>query len=227
MIPIVDGTFTYAREIEGSPSKATDPVTGSLLITRRYVILTANYRPLAAGALDPVFRDAVLINETTDQVIGVLTFFTRNYAQIPATRTEPRRMAFTMPGKSAVQISEITGAAVGWNPYGEASPYTRDVTATAVISYELNPTVVLEQLSVATYRGAPVDYIGEVWVFVGNVEVPRPGGVVITEPRFRFAGFTNYLFVPTLWIAEISLQRWLGPIWEKQVVTVNTFWLRN
>lgn len=227
MTAIVDGNFTFPREIEGSPSISTDPITGSLLITRRYVILKANYKPVAAGAKDPVFKDAYLINETADQVVGVLQFFSRNYAQLPATRTEPRRIAFTLPGKSAVQTSELTGRPVGWNPYGAAAPYTRDVNATVTISYELNPTVVVENITKIIYKGAPVDFVGSVYEFVGNVEVPRPGGVVITEPRFRYAGITFPNVISGIWIAEVSLQRWLGPIWEKQVVSVNTFWLQT
>jgi len=226
MNAIVDGNFTYPREIEGSPSLSTDPITGSLLITRRYVILKANYKPIEPAAKDPVFKDAYLINETADQVVGVLQFFSRNYAQLPATRVEPRRVAFTLPGRSAVQLSEITGKPVGWNPYGAAAPYTRDVNATVTISYVINPTVVVEQLTKIVFNGSPVDYVGQVYTFVGNVEVPRPGGVVITEPRYRYAGLTQPFVISGNWIAEVSLQRWLGPIWEKQVVSVNTFWLQ-
>jgi hypothetical protein len=223
----VDGDFTYPREIEGSPVISTDDVTGAKLITRRYVVLTANYKPLPQAQKDPVFKDAYLVNENMDQVIGVLTFFSRNYAQLPATRTEPRRLAFTMPGKSAVEISEISGRPVGWNPYGLAAPYTRDITGTAVISYEINPTVVVEEISKITFKGAPVDFVGPVYEFVGNVEVPRPGGIVITEPRFRYVGLTFPVAVVGIWVAEVGLQRWRGPIWEKTVISVNTFWLRG
>lgn len=222
----VDGNFTYPREVQGSPVISTDDVTGAKLISRKYVVLTANYKPLPPAEKDPVFKDAYLINETPDQVVGVLTFFSRNYAQLPPTRTEPRRVAFTMPGRSAVELSEITGKPVGWNPYGAAAPYTRDITGVATISYEVNPTVVVEQITKIVFNGAPVDFVGVVYEFVGNVEVPRPGGIVITEPRWRYAGLTIPFVISGNWICEIGFQRWRGPIWEKTVIRVNTFWLQ-
>lgn len=220
--PIIDGDFETPQEQFDSPMISTDEITGSMAISRRYMQLKSFYRPLPQGEIDPIFRDAYLVNEAIESHQGPVVVFSRYYQQMPKPRDEPVSIVFTVPGKSKFTVSNITGQVISWDPYGAAKPYTREVIATASISYELNPPPVAPPLTAIKFNGAPVDFVGDVYEFVGEIEVKRPNGVYLTEPRFKYLGGTMPLIIPGLWVAENNVQRWRGPIWERRIVTVNT-----
>ena len=134
-VPIYDGTFSSAQEVEGSPSVGTDEITRALLITRTYAVGLTNYTPQAQGTADPGYANTYLINETPASIQGPIKFFNRNYAQVPSSRTENRMIAFTIPGKSEVVTSDISTLPIGWNAYGSSAPYTKQVLADVNYSY--------------------------------------------------------------------------------------------
>lgn len=222
-LTVIDGNFSYPREVEGSPQISVDEVTQAKLITRLFVVLKENYDPLPAGAKDPIYKNAYLINENETGNVGPFRFFARNFAELPEDRVEPQQVSFTMPGRSSVDVSFITGKFINFNPYGAAAPYTREVTASAAISYELNPAPPVggAGITVIRFNGAPVDFVGVVFKSVGNEEVERPGGVFITEGRWELIGFTSPGDIPGIWTMANTLTRWRGPIWERRILTVN------
>lgn len=221
-LPILDNVPETPIQINGSPVISTDEVTGSMSITRFYAVARDSYVPLLSGAPDPVYTDAYLVNENTDSVQGPIRFFSRNYQQLPDTRQEPLRVVFTIPGRSKETRSQWNNSVIGWDKYGAAAPYTRDVDATVTISYELNPpAVAINPVSVITFNGAPVDFIGSVYENVGAEVIVRPNGN-LSEPRFDYLGNTFPLTLPLIWTMENTIERWRGPIWERRVVTVNT-----
>lgn len=218
-----DGDFSYPRTVEGGPIIAMDPITLSLIIQRKYVVLSKNYLPLMQGSTvkDPRFTDAYYIDEGVDSVQGPLTFFTRRFAQLPQSRVEPQEITWTIPGQASWDTSLITSAVIAWNKYGKGAPYSRVVMASAHISYLFNPAVDPIVISKVTFNGVPVDYTGFVYRFVGNVEVPQPGGTSITEPRWFPDGVTAPGFVSGPWTVSGAFTRWMGPIWERRVIIVD------
>ena len=219
---IADGDFTFPVEVEGSPMISTDEVTKSLLITRTYAVYTANYVPTtAAGIVDPRYTTAYLVNETPVSIQGPILFFNRNFAQIPLGRVESRTIAFTRPGVSATQQSNITGRIIGWNQYGKSAPYTANVVAQVTYSYGLSATPSTPALTRILYSGSPVDYVGFVFSYVGN-QITIKDGEPVTEPHWMAAGQTSPSSIPGLWIVEANVRRWRGPIFETEVVRVST-----
>lgn len=226
--PLYDGTFTAAQEVEPSPIVSTDEVTRALLIDRSYAVGVTNYSPLPQGTTDPQYGNAYLINETNGSIQGPIKFFTRHFAQIPPSRTETRSVSWTVPGKSAVITSDISGLPIGWNPYGAAAPYTLAVLADVAYSYAYvtpgsNPRNVFAEptLTALLYDGQPVDFTGSVYESIGQATVPQGGGLPdIIEERYAFAGNVSGWSKPSPWVLSVEIRRWRGPIWEMEVVTV-------
>lgn len=212
-----DGNFDTPIEVEGSGLVSTDDITKGLIITRKYVIKASSYVPLPQGTRDRIYNNAYLVNETADQRRGPLVFFTRLFYQLPPSRTEPRSVSFTILGKSSVDYSAVTGLPIGWNQYGAAQPNTRNVNGFADFSYAIDPlTFGQPPITRNTYLGAPVDYMGFVYAYRGNVVVSD----ALTEPRWHLVGATFYTLMPALWIQEVNVTRFRGPIWQMEVVRV-------
>lgn len=218
-------------EVEGSPMFSTDPVTGALLIKRAYAQKAALWKKLGWASPDPYIVNAYLLNESFAQRPGPVVFFDRNYAQLPPARTEPREIAFTLPGRSASQISTLTAGAIGWNPYGAVAPNTVSRLATVEYSYAVqtsltqNPrTLFVEPAeSELTFQGARVDYSGAVYVSVGNVSIPQAGDQPpIVEPRWSFVGFVQRVGSAD-WVVSVNITRWSGPIFQMEVVKIPNF----
>lgn len=215
--PFIDGDFDTAVAVEGGPLISVDEITKSLLITRQFVVKADHYVPLPQGVPDPFYKDAFLVQETAGSKQGPMFFFSRLYAQLPKTRTEPRTVAFTFLGKSSFDESPVTNLPIGWNQYGAAQPNTRAVNGTSVFSYSIDPnTFARPPISKNTYNGNPVDFMGYVYTYIGQVKVNAD----LTEPRWRLAGATFYFLMPALWIQEVNVTRWRGAIWQMEVVQV-------
>lgn len=220
---------------------SVDPITRSKVIQRSYVVRTAYYQnllynnpalPVAQVVVkDYQFPTAILVDENAGQIIGPMFYFTRVFAELPASRTEPRMVAFPQPGKSQAQFSAYSRLAIGWNQYWGGQPYTRNVLASVAYSYNTDPSAfVIPALTRITYQGVPVDYVGDVYTYQGNrtyATAPITGlsigdGFLISEPNWVRQGSTVPPTLPGSWIQEVSIDRWRGTIWEMQVVTVPT-----
>lgn len=216
---IIDGDFSFPVEVEGSPLISTDEITQAKIITRKYAVLTSSYSPLVQGTVDPVFLDCYLINETPAGIQGPIFFFNRNYAQIPDTRIESRIVTFTEPGRTDIQLSHITPTTIGWNQYGRSAPYTSPHVAEVTYTYSLNPFAVVPDLTAILYDGAPVDFAGSVYTYVGNTTT-MVDGLPVTEPTWEFVDDTVPSVSPSTWVVETNFRRWRGPIFETEVVEV-------
>lgn len=227
--PYVDADLTTPVEVEGSPIITVDEVTNSLHIRRLYAVLAANWQKLGYASPDPQFPTARLINETQDRRFGPVVWFSRYFSEIPSGRVDTRQVAFTLPGRSAIQISTRTGGVIGWSPYGAVSPQTVPKDATVEYSYAAvtsigqNPktlfTVVPE--SALTYQGARVDYSGSVYVSVGDVTIPQGATQPpIVEPRWQLQGIVGGFFSGGNWVISDQISRWRGPIFQKEKVYI-------
>lgn len=237
-----DGFFDVAQEIEGTAMISTDPITRSLIVVRSYVVKKAFYQPLLytnPALIVPVvpipdyqYPTAILVEENAGQSIGPMFYFTRIFAEVPVLRTEPRLVAFARPGITQAQLSPYSRLPIGWNQYGGGQPYTRLVLGTATFTYKSNPNdFVVPSQTVVLYKGAPVDFVGDVYVYSGNRQVninpifsglSPPGGTTLFEPNWTLEGTTAPPTLPASWVIEPSIDRWRGTIWQMTVVTVPT-----
>lgn len=229
--PFFDCNIDSPVEVEGSPSISVDEVTNSRIIKRAYAVKKDNWVKLGYAVPDPQISNSALINEAAGKIEGPVLFFDRNYAEIPAARVEPREVAFTLPGRSAVQYSKITGLPIGWSGYGAASPQTQFKVARVEFSYAkatslaANPQFlfIVPAVSALTYKGSVVDYSGNVYVSVGNVTIPQPTpNPPISEPRFQLDGTVGGFFSGQDWVLSVNISRWRGPIWQMEVVKIPT-----
>lgn len=219
---IFDGDFTFPVEVEGSPLITTDELTRSKIITRTYAVLNATYIPLSQGVPDVIYNTAYLVNEQPSSIQGPILFFQRVFAQLPSPRQETRTVSFTIPGASQEQLSSVGGGAIGWNQYGKAAPGTYSVKATVEFTYQTTPNAATTPITVIRYNGRPVDFVGTVFVYVGNRTVSTGPGTSVVEPRWDFQGFTNPNGLPINWTLEVNISRWRGIIWQYETVTINT-----
>lgn len=214
----IDGYFATPREVEGSPEISTDDVTLSIIVKRKFAVLTSSYQPTTRGLFDPIFGYPFIF-EATGQVSGSITFFDRTFASVPAPRTETRMVPFTRPGQPAVQISTISQKPIGWTPYGLCSPYTRLILANVNFSYQINPFSPSQAPAntTITYQGVPVDYFGSVFV-PGRYVIVATKGNLIPELQWVQKGQTNPPFLPSTWVQSTNVSRWKGPIWQMETV---------
>lgn len=230
--PYIDADLSTPVEVEGSPIITVDEVTNSLHIRRLYAVLAVNWQKLGYASPDPQFPTARLVNETQDRRFGPVLWFSRFYSQIPSARPDTRQVAFTLPGKSAIQISQRTAGVIGWNQYGAGAPQTfsRDATVdytyAAVNSLTQNPKTLFSPVaeSALTYQGAKVDFTGAVYVAVGDVSIPQ--GLTlppIVEPRWQLQGVVGGFFSGQNWIISVQITRWRGPIFQREVVYIPNF----
>lgn len=228
---VFDADIDSPVEVDGSPQYSTDEVTGALLIKRSFAQRAANWQKLGWASPDPLIVNAYLVNEAMGQRPGPVAFFDRNFAQIPPSRYEPREIAFTLPGRSASQISSLTGGTIGWNPYGAVAPQTVSKLARVEFSYAVQTAqnqdprslFAVPEESALTFQGARVDYSGTVYVSVGNVSIPRAGDEPpIVEPRWNFVGFVQRVGSAD-WVVSVNITRWRGPIWQMEVVKIPNF----
>ncbi len=227
--PYYDCNLDFPVEVEGSPAIATDEVTGALTIQRLYAVRLAKWQKIAYASVDPFFKDAFLGSEIIKQIQGPILFFNRNYFQVPAARSEPRTISFTLPGRSSVQTSKITGAVIGWNQYGLAAPLTVPRDATVEYTYAAIPTLTTDPrtiftvpaLSKLTFKGAQVDYSGAVYTPAGNFTYDTTPP--ITEPRFDLAGIVGGFISGQTWIVSVAITRLRGPVFVMEVVKVPNF----
>lgn len=228
--PIYDGDFTAAQEVQPSPIVSTDEVTRALLVTRTYAVGVSNYTPLAQGTADPQYGSTYLINETDVGIQGPVKFFNRNFAQVPATWTEPRTISFTMPGKSGIVTSDISSLPIGWNPYLTAAPFTQPMIANVTHSYAYvapgsNPRTgfTIPAETQLEYDGRVVDYTGTVYESIGQATVSQGGGLPdVIEERFQYVGVVTGWAEGQDWTVSVEIRRWRGPIWEMEVVVIPT-----
>lgn len=227
--PTIDGNFDFPVEVEGSPVISTDETTYGRHITRKYAVRRAVYNRLAYAVPDVQFPTARLVSEGGGNIQGPILFFDRNYSEIPGPRVESREIAFTIPGKSAVQISSVTGLPIGWNPYGAVAPQTVPRTARVEISYAAKTSLGQAPASLFNapaesalrYQGAVVDYTGPVYVYVGDATIPRPDpNPPIVEPRFQFQGIVGGFFSGQDWVVSVNYSQYRGPIWQMEVVKI-------
>lgn len=240
-IIVLDGDFSTPQEVNGSPLISTDPITRAKTVVRSYAVWKAYYNPLIYGNFvaikDRQFPTCILIEEVPQNTDGPFFFFQRIYCEIPASRNEPLVYAFSMPGKSAVTLSAITGKPVNWRPYGNGSPYSRAILANAAYSYaagdpgpngaNLFTIPVLTRILYNSVAGPiSVDYVGDVYEFAGTRAITaQQGGITVltnAEPDFVFVGSTVPRVLPATWIAEANVRRFRGSIWELEVITVPT-----
>jgi hypothetical protein len=215
---VIDGNFDHPVEIEGSPTFAKDEITYATILTRRYAVLKSSYVALPQGTFDVQNKNALLVTEATDSVEGPIMKFHRVYAEIPSYRTERRLVAFTRPGVSDIAISQLSALPISWDKYGQIAPLTRLFLATVEYTYQIGSPVAITQLTKITYKGQEVDFTGSVYRSVGNVVIAGMNGK--TEPRWVFEGFTDPATCPSLWWLSESSRRWMGPIWEKERVSL-------
>lgn len=211
---------------------SVDEVTGSQHIKRAYAVKASNWVKLAYASRDPSFTAGRLVNENPGQRAGPVLFFDRNFSEIPSPRFEPREIAFTLPGRSAVQISSRSGAPIGWNPYGAVAPQTVpklsrvEFSYAAVTSLTEDPRSLFSPVeeSALTYGGARVDFSGTVYVSVGDVSIPQgPTAPPLVEPRWNFQGVVGGFPSGTDWIVSVNITRWRGPIFQREVVKIPNF----
>lgn len=224
-----DALIDSPVEVEGSPSISTDEVTGSRLIKRLYAQRKSLWNRLSYASPDPVITTAKLANENAGSIVGPVLFFERNYVEVPQSRVEPRQIAFPYPGRSEVQYSKLTGAPIGWSPYGAVAPQALPVVARVEFSYAAVASLGQDPKSLfavptqsrLTFQGGTVDYSGQVYVSVGNVSIPQ-GGLLppIVEPRWQFAGSVGGFASGQDWIYAVNITRWRGPVWQMEVVKV-------
>ncbi len=230
--PKIDALIDFPVEVEGSPILTVDEQTFSLHIKRNYAVRSALWQKLAFATPDPRFTDARLITEAGGSIQGPVLFFTRNFSQIPASRTQPREIAFTLPGRSAVVFSEVTHLPIGWNPYGAVAPQTVPLDAqvlyeyAAVTSLSQDPATAFAPVAVSalTYQGARVDYSGVVYAFGGDVSLDRgPGQPPLVEPRWRREGVVGWFTSGVTWVVSTNITQWRGPIYQREVVRIPNF----
>lgn len=228
----VDADLSTPVEVEGSPIITVDEVTNSLHIRRLYAVLAANWQKLGYASPDPRYPTARLINETQDRHFGPVVWFSRYFSEIPQPRVDTRQVAFTLPGRSAIQISQRTAGVIGWNPYGAVAPQTVPKDATVEYSYAAvsssnqNPKTLffVTPESALTYGGARVDYSGSVYVSVGDVTIPQgPTQAPIVEPRWQLQGSVGGFFSGQNWVISDQITRWQGPIFQKEKVYIPAF----
>jgi hypothetical protein len=214
---VFDGNFETPIEIEGGPIFLTDDVTQALMITRQYVVKADNYVPLPQGTVDAFYKDAYLVQENPGSRQGPLFYFSRLYVQLPEERIEPRSVSFTVLGQSKADFSSVTLLPIAWNQYGAAAPATRNVVGQSTFTYSLDPNSFPKPpITRNTYNGNPVDFMGYVYDYQGNVKVSDE----LTEPRWDLVGSTFYTLMPAVWVQEVNITRWRGPIWQMEVVRV-------
>jgi hypothetical protein len=220
----IDGYLLTPQEVEGSPVIATDEVTLSFTIKRKYAVLTSSYVPSTSGLADPIYM-APFISESVTEIQGPVTFFERTFSTIPGPRTETRMVPFTRPGQPAVVLSGFTQLPIGWSAYGTCAPSTRLVLANVNFTYQIGPFAP-EQAPAQTqitYKGSPVDYFGEVFVQGSEVLIVSAvinQGVNVYETRWNPAGYTVPSSLPPQWTLNVNVTRWKGPIWQMEVVIV-------
>lgn len=219
---IIDGDFTHPVEIEGSPLITTDEITRAKIITRSYAVLNSYYVPQNQGIQDAFYKTALLVNEQPSSIEGPILFFQRVFAQVPSPRIETRTVSFTLPGKSLASFSLRSGGAIGWNPYGEAAPYSTPANATVTTYYAANALFAQPPKTRITYNGAPVDFVGTVYKNAGTREVFISPTESTTEENWILAGSTSPLVIPGLFTVDVNVSRWRGNIWQMEVVQVLT-----
>lgn len=216
---IPDGDFTFPQEVEGSPLITTDEITKAKIVTRTYAVYNSSYVPLTQNTPDVIYSNCYLTLEQPSSIQGPILFFQRVFAQLPTTWVASRTISWTRPGKSKAQTSDTTGFFIGWNQYGEAAPYTSNVVAEVTTSYGLNPTPSVPDLTEILFGTNPVDFVGFVFVLVGN-KTTVVSGVSVTEPNWSLVGSTSPGSIPGVWIVEVNVSRWRGGIWQTEVVRV-------
>jgi hypothetical protein len=233
---IIDGNFDFPQEIEGTGIVSVDEITRAKIVTRKYCVVRSLYNPLLQGTFQAIpdyqYPTCILIEERPDSSPGQMLFFTRVFAEIPATRTEPRMVAFPVPGRSAATFSLQTGKAINWKQYGNGSPYVRAILGKSTFSYAAgDPITIFSPPALTTIFYTPphtgkgqVDFIGPVYDFTGTRGIYASGQLTQAgaEPSFTYVGSTDPAVMPNPWIFEANISRWRGGIWVMEVTTVAT-----
>lgn len=225
-----DGNLGSPQEVEGSGQIHVDQVTTTTVITRKYAVWTKNYIAPIPGFIsfvDPQYPAAYFVDEKIERITNGVTFFTRVFCNLPPGRIEQRLISFTYPGLSGFSPSALSGQPIAWSPYGKAPPKTRLVSAQVVFSYAAVPNNTVDptglfpnfanvQPSSITYNGKLVDFTGDVYVRSGTAYL----GGNKAESQWVIQGTTSPASYSTVvpWIVSAGLRRYMGPIWELEVV---------
>ncbi len=157
----------------------------------------------ASAALGSTSTDAPLANlymQGPLERVGVVRFI-RYYCQQPVTWYEMEQVSYTYPG-----LDSGVGT-TNWVAFGARSAITMQKVATIKHEYTINaniPTASIQQVTVITLNGQPINRIGQ-WFY---------GNSVLTVPTTD----------PSVYIISSDAQRWKGNMWEiitKQVTRAN------
>jgi hypothetical protein len=203
----LDGTFddpVFQNEVVSRPLEGQNITAW----TETYCQLRANYTPLPFGSESARHARHYLVEESPPKPIGPenspVVSYTRTFCQIPAAHSEYRIIAYTFPGVTGQRW--VNGVYI-WEKYGSYPPATLLRQATVRYTYYLGvPSLSLP--TQVTYNGEPVDYCGTVY------EEDEDGDWVS-------AGATDPFIRPSTYRVSEQAERWWGPIYRKESVTVS------
>jgi len=191
---MIDGTFTTAVMLSKTPTRLPE---GSLENTCTFVIANGSYTPAAiASTLTGI--GGYLTSENVTQRRNGLTYFTRVYTELPATKNDKVYRPYTLPGKSG-------GGRRTWEPYRYGNPQNAVVQMALVKTYTVGLPSTLEKATTFTLPGGGVaDYVGAVY----DTSEGTP---------YKFLGLTTPVTIPSTVIADVELVEWRPGLWQKSV----------
>ena len=99
-----DITSQYSTARPNGPLFTDRPFVGRgdsshIIVSQEHVVTHSSYSPLALNSPHPVFTSCVYVGDTNfGEKLGGLKSFTRQWASIPASYSEPTSVSYTMPG---------------------------------------------------------------------------------------------------------------------------------
>jgi hypothetical protein len=165
-----------------------------------YTVARSSFSPPALDTVSTRHAGHFLVEIVPGETTNGMMEYSLRYAQVPATFSEVTVISFTYPGKKVKQDTYQE-----WQSAWKRKPITKAVRATIKNTFHLttNPgSIILDKITQPTYDGEAVDYFGQ--------------GM---DPDDSW-GNTSPLIEPITYTASVSIERWMGNIWRKQVVTV-------
>lgn len=195
--------FSFPVEVAGSGVREFSQFnTYDFILERMYIQTASAYAPLPLGVYDVQYKRAMLVQETETKREMGMVWFKRTYATLPSTRREGRELAYTFPGKSGLKF--VNDSFV-WDRYAKARPSSVVRNALAELSYSVGePTTGLPTQIV--FDGNIVDFVGSVY----------------SDDGTQFLGNTSPTSAPTVYVVSDTARRWMGQIWEREIVTVRS-----
>jgi hypothetical protein len=196
--------FTNGRYLQPvfQNERVSYPIDGTndTMWEETYVQWRQNYARLALSTQSTRHANHFLISESQISSAGPenspLCRFTRLFAMVPATRTEPVQVSYSFPSLS-------TFDEFGFHKCGLRDPVCRVVSGTNTFSYILSETApAINPLTIPIYQGQVVDFIGPGWAVSGQEYYTTP----TSEPE--------------AYTVACQITRWHGQIWQKVLQTV-------